>query len=126
MRPLRPAAADTGGNITRTDVTNPRGFTTRFTFNADHQLTSEIEALNQPEQRMTTFDRVPNSHLVTAIVDGLNRRTEYEYDDFGHVKTMRQLAGTPNVVTMTYTCDPRDRRFRAAIHPFGRGVIPMR
>ncbi len=98
---------DANGNVTQTDLTDPRNVTTRFGFNPDHHLTTQVDALGQPEQRTTTFDRAPGSNLVTATTDGLLRRTEYEYDNVGHVLTVKQLADTPQPVITRYTYEPK-------------------
>jgi YD repeat-containing protein len=100
-----------GGNITRAEVTNPRGYTKQLNYNPDHYLTSQVEALNQPEARTTTITRLPVSNLVSAVVhalvvEGSLRKTEYTYDDFGHVQTVKRLANTPNPVTTTFTYEP--------------------
>jgi RHS repeat-associated protein len=103
---------DGNGNVTQTDITNPRGSVERIAYNPDHYATSDIEAVGQPEQRTTTYERQPTSNFITAtvddvIVDGLNRRTEFTYDDFGHVLTVKNLAGTQDAVTTTYTYEPK-------------------
>jgi RHS repeat-associated protein len=98
---------DGGGNITRTDLTNPRGYTTRFLFNPEHHLTEQVEAVGEDEERRTTFDREPGSNLLSAMVDGLQRRTEYDYDGSGHLLTLRQLANTPEPVETHYTYEPQ-------------------
>src|SRR5215208_4911493 len=41
------------------------------------------------------------------------RRTEYPYDDFGNVRTVKQLADTPNSVTTTYTYEHRSSSRRS-------------
>ncbi len=97
---------DGAGNITQTDITNPRGYIERLTFNSNHYIVSDVEALNTPQQRTTTTERQAGSNLVTATVDGLNRRTEYTYDGAGHVLTVKRLAGTPDAVTTTFTYEP--------------------
>jgi YD repeat-containing protein len=56
---------------------------------------TEIEALGQPEQRTTTYEREARCHLVTAVsdvVDGVTRRTAFTYDGSGHVLTVTKLA----------------------------------
>ena len=100
---------DLGGNITQTDITNPRGYTERLVFNSSHYVVTDIEAVGQPEQRTTTYERPPQpgTNFPTAIVDGLNRRTEFTYDDFGHVRIVKRLANTANPVTATYTYEPK-------------------
>ncbi len=97
---------DGAGHITQTDITNPRGYIERLTFNSNHYIVSDVEALNTPQQRTTTTERQAGSNLVTATVDGLNRRTEYTYDGAGHVLTVKRLAGTPDAVTTTFTYEP--------------------
>jgi RHS repeat-associated protein len=97
---------DSNGNVTQTDITNPRGYTERLTFNSNHYLLTDVQALGQPEERTMTYERLPNSNFPTAIIDGLNRRTEYTYDEFGHVKTVKRLAGTADAVTTTYSYEP--------------------
>jgi RHS repeat-associated protein len=101
------------GSITQTDVTDPRGHVDRGTFDAtSHQRTGRVEAVGLPEARRTTIERQPVSNLVTArveqslLVDGVARRTEYTYDNFGHVLTTTQLAGTADAATTTFTYEP--------------------
>jgi hypothetical protein len=68
---------DPNGNVTQTDITDPRSHVERLTFNSSHYATSDIEALGQPGQRTTTIERQAGSNFPTATVDRLNRRTEY-------------------------------------------------
>src|SRR6266699_119198 len=78
-------AVDGSGNVTQTDVTDPRGTIKRLTFNGSHYITSDVEAYGTSLARTTTTTRQTGSNLVTALVDGLSRRTEYTYDTAGHV-----------------------------------------
>jgi YD repeat-containing protein len=98
---------DGSGNITQTDVTNPRGIVTRWAFNADHYLTSFTEALGETEERTTTYERESGSNLITAIEDELGRRTEFTHDSAGRVLTETRLADTADAVTTTYTYEPQ-------------------
>jgi hypothetical protein len=81
-----------------------------------HQRTGRVEAVGLPEARTTTIERQPVSHLVTAkveqnlLVDGVARRTEYTYDNVGHVLTTTQLAGTAG-------CGDDDVHVRADVLP---------
>src|SRR5262249_27259454 len=97
---------DGSGNVTQTDVTDPRGTVERLEFDSSHYMTSDTEAYGTPLARTTAMTRQAGSELVTAVVDGLSRRTEYTYDGSGHVLTTTRLAGTPNAVTTTYTYEP--------------------
>lgn len=94
---------DGSGNITQTDITDPRGHVERMAFNSDHYVTSVTEAYGTSLARTTTTTRQSGSNLVTAIVDGLSRRTEYTYDSTGHVLTAVRLAGTADALTTTLT-----------------------
>jgi RHS repeat-associated protein len=94
---------DANGNVTQTDITDPRGTIERLTFNSDHYVTSDIEAVGLPKQRTTTYERQAATDLPTAVVDGLSRRTEYTYDTAGHVLTTTKLAGTADAATTTFT-----------------------
>jgi RHS repeat-associated protein len=97
---------DGAGKITQTDITDPRGNVERLTFNADHYIVTDVEAVGASVQRTTTTERQAGSNLVTAVTDGLGRRTEFTYDANGHVLTTTRLAGTADAVTTTYTYEP--------------------
>jgi RHS repeat-associated protein len=98
---------DGSGNVTQTDITDPRGHVERLTFNANHYIVTDVQALGAPEARTTTATRQAGSNLVTAITDGLSRRTEYAYDGSGRVLTVTRLAGTSDAVTTTFTYEPQ-------------------
>jgi RHS repeat-associated protein len=109
--------ADGNGNVTQTDVTDPRGNVRRVTFNADGYSTSDVEALGKPEQQTTTFERQAGTGLVTATVDQLGRRTEVGYDGVGNVTSITALAGTGNAVTTTFTYEPKFNQLETITDP---------
>ena len=109
--------ADASGNITQTDITDPRGHIERLAFNADHYTVSDTQAIGATEQRTITTERQPRSNLVMAVVDGLNRRTEYTYDGTGHVRTMTRLAGTLDAAMTTFTYEPQFNQLATITDP---------
>jgi RHS repeat-associated protein len=102
-------ANDGQGRITQTDITDPRGFVRRVTFNAAGYELSDTRAVGQPEAQATTYERDTDplrGGLVRAATDALGRRTEYDYDTYGNVTTIRRLAGTADQITSTFTYEP--------------------
>ena len=97
---------DQSGNITRTDITDPKGHVERLLFNSDHFTTSDTQAFGTTLARTTAFERQASTNFVTAMIDPLNRRTEYTYDTSGYVLTTTRMAGTAEAVTTTYTYEP--------------------
>ena len=97
---------DGSNNITQTDVTDPRGTVKRLSLNSSHFITTTVEALGTTVARTTTYERQTGSNLLTAVTDGLSRRTQFTYDSNGHALTTTRLAGTANAVTTTYTYEP--------------------
>ena len=79
---------DQSGNVTQTDITNPRGYVRRLAFNSAHYVTSVIQAVGTSVERTTTIERQSGSNLVTAIVDPLSRRTEWTYNSVGQPLTV--------------------------------------
>jgi RHS repeat-associated protein len=97
---------DGTGKITQADVTDPRGFVRRVTFNAAGYVMTNTQAVGHALQQTTTWERQAGTNLVTAIVDPLSRRAEYTYDSQANVLTVTRLAGTGEAVTTTYTYEP--------------------
>jgi YD repeat-containing protein len=72
------------GQITQTDVTDPRGVVRRVTFNGDGYHTADIAALGESIEQSTTYTRLTGSHLVESETDALGRVTRYTYDSRGN------------------------------------------
>jgi RHS repeat-associated protein len=94
------------GAVSQTDVTDPRGQVSRFTFNSSGYPTSRIQAVGLTEQRTTTYTRAATSNRLTAMVDPLGRQTDYGYDSLGNLTSRTRLAGTLDAVTTTRTYEP--------------------
>lgn len=108
---------DGSGSITQADITDPRGHAERLAFNSAHSVTSDTQALGALEARTITTEHQAGSNLVTAVVDGLNRRTEYTYGRSGHVLTATRLAGTAEAVTTRYTYEPAFSQLASVTDP---------
>lgn len=94
-----------GGAITQTDVTDPRGFVRRVTFDAKGYWLTDTRAVGKPEQQTVTVQRNASTHMITSYTDGLGRRTTYAYDTSGNLTGVTRLPDTLNVTT-TMTYDP--------------------
>ena len=94
------------GQGDQTDVTNPRGYVRRMTFNSDRFMTSDTHALGEAIEQTTSYTRVGTSNLVETETDELGRVTRFTYDSKGNVATVTRLYGTADAVTTTHTSDP--------------------
>ena len=72
-----------GSNIIETDVTNPRQYVRKATFNSDGYTSADTSAVGRPEQQTLTFNREPGSGLLLSVTDMLNRQTTEAYDAKG-------------------------------------------
>lgn len=88
----------TGGFITSTKVTDPRGNATTSRFNSAGYLIQQIDALG----RSTTYERQPRTNLLLSTTDPLGRVTRFTYDANGNVTTIADALGN----TRTFTYDP--------------------
>ncbi|BCJ55405.1 hypothetical protein Asp14428_68800 [Actinoplanes sp. NBRC 14428] len=84
-----------------TELTDPRGHVRRVTFDSAGFAVTDTAAYGTSLAQTTTITRHPATHLPTAVVDALNRRTEYTYDAYGNTRTITRMAGTAKAVTTT-------------------------
>lgn len=94
------------GQVTQTDVTDPRGFVRRVTFNSAGYGISETAGFGAPEAQTSSYARDPATQRVLSVTDALGRVTQNTYDASGNVSATTNLYGTPNAVTTTFTYDP--------------------
>lgn len=91
------------GDVTQTEITDPRGHVRRLIFNNDGYTTSETHALGTPEEQTTTYERQPVTNLLLSTIDAFDHKTAFTYDSAGSVLTVTENADTPAAQTYTYT-----------------------
>jgi RHS repeat-associated protein len=112
-------ALDGSGKVTETDVTDPRGFVRRVTFNASGRMTSDTRAVGQPQQQQVTYELEAGTNLLLSATDALARKTSYTYYPTGNVETVTRLADTPDAVTTTFTYEPAFNQVETIADPLG-------
>jgi RHS repeat-associated protein len=113
------------GKSTQTDVTDPRGFIRRVTFNPDGYSLSETSAYGQPEARTTTTDRVSSSNFVATATDSLNAQVVYVRDDLGNVTAVTRCLvnqspctdTSSGALTTRYTYEPHFQQVATITDP---------
>ncbi len=107
------------GQITETDVTDPAGNVKRVTF-ANGYTSSVTLASNDAQNKQTfTYNRDPNSNLLTSFVDPLARETDFTYDAMGNLTSITRLAHTPNALTTSFQYEPVFNQLSLTIDPMG-------
>jgi RHS repeat-associated protein len=110
---------DGNGNVTETDVTDPRGFVRKVTFNAAGYALTQRYAAGTPQESAWSYTLDPTSNLPLSSTDPLGRRTDRTYDVTGNVLTITRLAGTSNAVTTSYTYTPVFNQLASTTDPLG-------
>ncbi len=111
--------ADSSGNVTQTNVTDPRGNVRQVTFNSSGYILTDTRAVGKPEQQIVTYTRQPGSNLVLSSTDALNRTSSYAYDAMGNATSITRLAGTANAVTTSFTYEPTFSQVTSVADPLG-------
>lgn len=94
---------DSNGVATQTDVTDPRGYTRRVTFNSSGYVLTNTRALGTSEEQTVTIARDASTNFATSRTDSLGRTTHLVRDASGDVLSVTRLFGTANAVTTTFT-----------------------
>lgn len=118
---------DVNGNITGTQVTDPRGTQRNLSFSQSGyftggQLLTEVRAVGKPEQQTYTYAWDPATGLLTSIVDPLNRTTSYTYDTNGNKTGTTFLSGTSNAVSVSTTYSSTFNEVASVTDPLNRTV----
>jgi RHS repeat-associated protein len=112
---------DGNGNVVQTDVTNPRGYVDRLTFDSEGTPLTWTRALGTPRQQATSFEYQSGTKLLLAQTDQRGRRTEYQYNSAGKVTRITQLAGTSGAVSTNFTYDPAFQQLTGVTDPLNHG-----
>jgi RHS repeat-associated protein len=114
---------DASGKVTQTDITDPRGFVNRATFNSAGYPLTDTYAFGRPEQQGVTIERQAGTNLMLSRTDALGRKTTYTYDARGNVTSTTRLAGTANAVTETFTYEPLYSQIASYTNALGKQTI---
>jgi YD repeat-containing protein len=113
---------DGNGKVTQTDVTDPRGFVRRSTFNSSGYTLTDTFALGRPEQQVYTYTRQACTNLITNVLDPLGRNTATAYDSQGNVTSFTRLAGTADAVMATLTYESTFNQLATVTDPLNHTV----
>jgi RHS repeat-associated protein len=113
---------DSNGNVTQTDVTDPRGIVRRVTFNSKGYLLTDTYAQGTSLQQTITYNRQSGTHLTESVTDQLGRRTDFAYNSFGNVTSVTSLAGTSEEVTTSFTYESTFKLLSSVTDPLGHTV----
>jgi RHS repeat-associated protein len=94
---------DGAGRIIQTDVTDPRGYVRRVTFNSAGYRLTDTRALGQPEQQAVSYTRQSGTNFLLSTTDALGRQTTFSHDLQGNVQSVARLTGTPQAIATTFT-----------------------
>ncbi len=110
------------GNVTQTNVTDPRGNVEQVAFNADGYMASDTFAVGKPVQEVITYNRQPGSGLIQSRTDALGRTTSYTHDVMGNLTSITRLSGTANAVTTQFAYEPTFNQLTAITDPLGHAT----
>jgi len=105
-----------GGRIIQTDVTDPRNFVERVTFNDAGYVLTDTLAVGEEEEQTTTLELEVGSNFPLKVTDALGRITQFTYDGAGNVRTLTSAFGTDDAVTTEF----------AYLSPFAPGFNRIR
>jgi len=93
---------DGAGKVTQTDLTNPRGYVRRLTFNAAGYPLTDTHAHGQTPAQTVTYTRQTGTNFILTATDALSRETALTYDGQGNVASVTRLAGTAEAVATSF------------------------
>jgi len=106
------------GNVTQTNITDPRNYVRQEIFNPNGYVTQMTLALGKTEQQVYSFVRNP-ANLPELVTDALGRQTLYGYDAYGDLTSITLLYGTASATTYTALYDPVFHQLTSSTDPLG-------
>lgn len=110
---------DGAGNVTETDVTDPKGGMRKVTFNAAHYWLTDKLAVGTAVEQDFRVTRDPTSNYPLSRTDPLGRQTTWSYDANGNTLAVTALAGTSGAVTAHYTYSNAFNQLATVTDPLG-------
>jgi RHS repeat-associated protein len=110
---------DANNRVTQTDVTDPDGHVTRYTFNADGVVTSKTLAPGTSSAETWSYTLAPTTDYLTSVTDPLGHQTSFSYDSNGNVTSSTQQAGTSAARTTTYDTSGPYGQLTSVTDPLG-------
>ena len=115
--------ADAEGKVIQTDLTNPRGYVRRLTFNGSGYPVTDTSAYGTPRAQETSYTYDATSNRITSITDPRGRRTDYAYNGVGKLTSVTRLAGTSNALTTSFGYEPQFNQLASVVDPLGHGPM---
>jgi RHS repeat-associated protein len=97
---------DGSGNVTQANVTDPRGYVRRTSFNSSHYGVSDTFPYGLPEAQTVSYARNPANGLIDSVTDALGRVTANTYYPSGDLQTTTTNSGTADAALTSFTYDP--------------------
>lgn len=97
---------DGSGNVTTTEITDPRGNVRSVSFNSSQHQTSATFGVGTAEEQTFTYNRDSGTGIITSITDPLGRETSYTRDGDGFITEVTIMEGTADEVSLQYTYEP--------------------
>ena len=107
------------GQVTQTNVTDPRDVTDAFTFDAAGYPTAETTSVGTSVAETTQFAYNASTNLLASQTDPLGRTTSYTYDALGNLEAVTFLAGTAKPSKYSFTYEPVYNRIASITDPLG-------
>ncbi|HEX9368777.1 MAG TPA: RHS repeat-associated core domain-containing protein [Vicinamibacterales bacterium] len=119
------------GKSTSTDVTDPRGYVRRVTFNGAGYALSDTRAWGLPGALTTTSERPGTGNFVTTSTDSLLAKTAYVRDGYGDVTSVTRCLpnqdpctdASPGSLTTRYTYDTRFQQVATVTDPLNHSTM---